>query len=38
VPTFIVNGKYKADVASAGGPDKLLKLVSDLAAQEHKHP
>jgi thiol:disulfide interchange protein DsbA len=38
VPTFVVNGKYKADVASAGGPDKLLKLVSDLAAQEHKHP
>ena len=38
VPTFIVNGKYRADVASAGGPDKLLKLVSDLAALEHKHP
>jgi thiol:disulfide interchange protein DsbA len=37
VPTFVVNGKYKVDVASAGGPDKLLKLVSDLAAQEHKH-
>ena len=38
VPTFIVNGKYRADVASAGGPDKLLRLVSDLAAQEHRHP
>lgn len=38
VPTFIVNGKYRADVASAGGPDKLLRLVGDLATQEHKHP
>ncbi len=37
VPTFIVNGKYLVDVRSAGGPDKLLSLVSDLAAQEHKH-
>lgn len=36
VPTFVVNGKYIADVRSAGGPDKLLSLVSDLAAQEHK--
>jgi protein dithiol oxidoreductase (disulfide-forming) len=37
VPTFIVNGKYIADVASAGGPEKLIALVGDLAAQEHKH-
>jgi len=37
VPTFVVNGKYVADVASAQGPDRLLSLVSDLAAQEHKH-
>lgn len=36
VPTFVVNGKYVADVRSAGGPEKLLSLVSDLAAQEHK--
>jgi thiol:disulfide interchange protein DsbA len=36
VPTFVVNGKFTADVASAGGPDKLLTLVGDLAAQEHK--
>lgn len=36
VPTFVVNGKYIADVGSAGGPDKLLALVSDLAASE-KH-
>jgi protein dithiol oxidoreductase (disulfide-forming) len=37
VPTFVVNGKYIADVASAQGPERLLSLVSDLAAQEHKH-
>lgn len=37
VPAFVVNGKYIADVHSAGGPDRLLTLVSDLAAQEHKH-
>jgi protein dithiol oxidoreductase (disulfide-forming) len=43
VPTFVVNGKFLADVASAGGPDhpadgaeRLLTLVGDLAAQEHK--
>jgi thiol:disulfide interchange protein DsbA len=37
VPTFIVNGKYVADVRSAGSPQSLLTLVGDLAAQEHKH-
>jgi len=37
VPTFVINGKYIADVASAGGPEKLIALVGDLAAQEHKH-
>jgi thiol:disulfide interchange protein DsbA len=37
VPTFVVNGKYVADVRSAGSPEKLLALVDDLAAQEHKH-
>ena len=37
VPTFVVNGKYITDVAMAGGPEKLLALISDLAAQEHKH-
>jgi thiol:disulfide interchange protein DsbA len=36
VPTFVVNGKYVADVRSADGPERLLALVSDLAAQEHK--
>jgi protein dithiol oxidoreductase (disulfide-forming) len=37
VPTFVVNGKYIADATSAGGPDRLMALITDLAAQEHKH-
>jgi thiol:disulfide interchange protein DsbA len=37
VPTFIINGKYVADVRSAGSPERLLALVTDLAMQEHKH-
>ena len=37
VPRFIVNGKYVADVASAGSPERLISLIGDLAAQEHKH-
>ena len=37
VPRFVVNGKYIADVASAGSPERLISLVGDLATQEHKH-
>ena len=37
VPRFIVNGKYVVDVATAGSPERLISLVGDLAAQEHKH-
>jgi thiol:disulfide interchange protein DsbA len=37
VPTFVVNGKYVADVRSAQGPERLVSLVEDLAAQEHRH-
>ena len=37
VPTFVVNGKYVADVHTADGAERLLSLVGDLAAQEHKH-
>jgi thiol:disulfide interchange protein DsbA len=37
VPTFVINGKYLADVGTAGSPERLMALVSDLAAQEHKH-
>jgi thiol:disulfide interchange protein DsbA len=44
VPTFVVNGKYVTDVGMASAPDKdhpnparLISLLNDLAAQEHKH-
>ena len=37
VPTFVINGKYIADVRSAGSPERLISLVDDLAALEHKH-
>ena len=37
VPVFVVNGKYISDVTQAGGPEKLMSLLNDLAAQEHKH-
>ncbi len=37
VPTFVVNGKYITDVGAAGSPDRLMSLLGDLAAQEHKH-
>jgi hypothetical protein len=33
---FILNGKYITDVTMAGGPEKLMSLLNDLAAQEHK--
>jgi protein dithiol oxidoreductase (disulfide-forming) len=36
VPTFVINGKFVADVQSAGGPERLMSLVGDLAVQEHK--
>jgi thiol:disulfide interchange protein DsbA len=36
VPTFVVNGKYIADVSSAGSPEKLISLVDDLVSTEHK--
>jgi thiol:disulfide interchange protein DsbA len=36
VPTFVVNGKYVADVRSAETPERLISLVGDLAAQEHR--
>jgi thiol:disulfide interchange protein DsbA len=34
VPTLIVNGKYRTDVAMAGGPEKLMELLDDLASSE----
>ena len=36
VPTFVINGKYVADVHTADGPERLISLVGDLAALEHK--
>jgi thiol:disulfide interchange protein DsbA len=35
VPMMVVNGKYTADVGSAGSPEDLLELVAELAAHEH---
>lgn len=37
VPSFVVNGKFIADVGTAQGPERLLSLVNDLALAEHKH-
>jgi thiol:disulfide interchange protein DsbA len=37
VPTFVINGKYMTDVRAAGSPERLIALLGDLAAQEHKH-
>ncbi|MCS3467985.1 thiol:disulfide interchange protein DsbA [Pseudomonas sp. JUb42] len=34
VPTMIVNGKYRFDISSAGGPEATLKLADDLIAKE----
>jgi len=36
VPSMVVNGKYTADVGTAGGEAQLLALINDLAASEHK--
>jgi protein dithiol oxidoreductase (disulfide-forming) len=43
VPTFVVNGKYIADLGTASLPsqtpipERLITLLGDLAAQEHRH-
>lgn len=34
VPFFVVNGKFTADVGSAGGEQQLLQLLNELAARE----
>ncbi|MGO9933035.1 MAG: thiol:disulfide interchange protein DsbA/DsbL [Steroidobacteraceae bacterium] len=36
VPAFVVNGKYFADVGTAGSQERLIAEVADLAALEHK--
>ena len=35
-PTIIVNGKYRLNVQSAGGPDEVIELVKWLVAKESK--
>jgi thiol:disulfide interchange protein DsbA len=37
VPTFVIDGKFVTDVQMAGGPERLMALINDLSAQEHKH-
>jgi protein dithiol oxidoreductase (disulfide-forming) len=37
VPFFVVNGKYTTDVGKAGSPAKLIELIDELAASEHRH-
>jgi thiol:disulfide interchange protein DsbA len=36
VPMLVINGKYAADVSSAGGQNQLIELINDLAAREDK--
>jgi thiol:disulfide interchange protein DsbA len=36
VPSFVINGRYVADIGTAKGEDKLVALINDLAALEHK--
>jgi thiol:disulfide interchange protein DsbA len=33
-PSVVVNGKYRLDVQSAGGPDQVIELVKWLVARE----
>jgi len=37
VPTFVIDGKYATDVAQAGGQERLIQLINDLAASEKQH-
>jgi len=37
VPLIAVNGKYTTDVGKAGSEARLIELINDLAASEHKH-
>lgn len=36
VPLMVVNGKYTTDVSMAGGHERLLELLNDLAASEKR--
>lgn len=37
VPMIIINGKYTTDVGMAGDQGKLIRIINDLAASEHRH-
>jgi thiol:disulfide interchange protein DsbA len=37
VPLMVINGKYTSDVDKAGTQEKLIAIVDDLAASEHRH-
>ncbi len=37
VPTFVIDGKFVTDAGMAGGPEKLTRLLDDLAAGEKHH-
>jgi thiol:disulfide interchange protein DsbA len=37
VPLVIINGKYTTDVGMAGDQGKLIKIIDDLTASEHRH-
>ena len=37
VPFIVVNGRYATDVIKAGGEAKLINLINDLVAAEHRH-
>ncbi|MBB3103818.1 thiol:disulfide interchange protein DsbA/DsbL [Azomonas macrocytogenes] len=34
VPTMVINGKYRFDISSAGGPEHMLELADSLIAKE----
>ena len=37
-PTIIVDGRYRTDVAKAGGNQQLIALITFLTAWDHDHP
>jgi thiol:disulfide interchange protein DsbA len=36
VPSFIINGKYRTSVSTAGGEEKVFQLIEMLSAKEKK--
>lgn len=35
VPAVVINGKYKTDASTAGGYDKMMDVIDELAAKEN---